>query len=1082
MKREEIKEGQIVRVRNRRWMVEEMTPFVDYMNTPISPKMLLSCVEDDSAGEQLEILWDLEIDRKVLHSNSALKVEKLDNPREFGAYLHAVRWNCITSTDSELLQSPFRAGIDLKPYQLEPLRKALTLPRVNLFIADDVGLGKTVEAGLVMQEMVLRQRVDFVLIVAPPAVTRQWQEEMEQRFGLPFEVYDSDFVSQRRRERGHSINPWTTHNRFIVSYALLRGHKGGGNKAKRTNHLELLLSHLAKQKGDASVVSKSMFIMDEAHQAAPASASIYPVDSQTTRAIRELAVYFEHKLFLSATPHNGHSSSFSSLLEMLDPQRFTRGVDISGAEELQAIMVRRLKRHLQNEDGGFPKRELVDHILDIPEDTPEIVLAKMFKRYEKLYRAALEGLSIKEKASRGLVLIHLHKRLLSSIPAFYRTLRKHRESAHTFFAKQQEKGGGLFEESTSVFVGTLTKRNNEEDVTDAELDAREDDFVESATVGVSQEAIDLLDEMIALAAQHVHTADARLKDFAAWVEKNLITNNEWNDRRVVIFTEYEDTLQWMMRELAELLPLDTEERIEKYHGGLGEKRRELLRAAFNTNPKAHPVRILICTDAAREGINLQAHCADLFHFDLPWNPSRVEQRNGRIDRVLQPSPVIRCHYYIVKQRPEDKVLKYVVKKLERIRQELGSVSEVVSVKMADYVENNLQYLSEQYQNLDVEQTVNANIQDDVIPELDQYQSTFEKSAMLASAQLESNEASVLQGNIEHLRTILEKSRKRLEYKPAHLYDLVDLGLRMFNSKEEGLIPILPKTDPQSWKIPNEMDASWGPVLDRMREDRTEEMLNWQKPKLKPVAFEAAHRLDANTIQLHLGHPLVIRLLNRFRSQGFSSNDLSRVTMLENKRDAIRRVVSFARLTIFGPNAVRLHEEMLVVSGRCLQDGTLQIFQHKGEQTTVDELFNILEETAELHESKNYQQQVLKRIDHDYDQLWTLLEGQGEENRKIAEQALLARGIREAENMKALLLRQKAKIQDRIGKEQQLTFTFSDKEEEQKMQYQRDLKFMEKRLEAIEREIEEEPLRIQSYYQTKRARIEPIGMVYLWPKN
>ena len=100
-----------------------------------------------------------------------------------------------------------------------------------------------------------------------------------------------------------------------------------------------------------------MLILDEAHQVAPASASIYPVDSRTTQAIRELSVYFEHKLFLT-TPHNGHSSSFSSLLEMLDPQRFTRGVDISGAEELQAIMVRRLKRHLQEEDAGFPKRRI----------------------------------------------------------------------------------------------------------------------------------------------------------------------------------------------------------------------------------------------------------------------------------------------------------------------------------------------------------------------------------------------------------------------------------------------------------------------------------------------------------------------------------------------------------------------------------------------------------------------------------------------------------------------------------------------------------------------------------------------------
>ena len=153
------------------------------------------------------------------------------------------------------------------------------------------------------------------------------------------------------------------------------------------------------------------------------------------------------------------------------------------------------------------------------------------------------------------------------------------------------------------------------------MDTREDEFVSSATVGISQEAMNLLDEMLNLASAYHREPDARLKHFAEWIKTNLISNGEWNNRRVVIFTEYEDTLQWMMRELPELLPVDCTERIEKYHGGLGEKNRERLRAAFNTNPEAQPLRILMCTDAARE-INLQAHCADLFHFDLPWNPSR----------------------------------------------------------------------------------------------------------------------------------------------------------------------------------------------------------------------------------------------------------------------------------------------------------------------------------------------------------------------------------------------------------------------------------------------------------------------------
>jgi superfamily II DNA/RNA helicase len=91
-----------------------------------------------------------------------------------------------------------------------------------------------------------------------------------------------------------------------------------------------------------------------------------------------------------------------------------------------------------------------------------------------------------------------------------------------------------------------------------------------------------------------------------------------------------------------------------FHGGIGEERREAIKAAFNAAPSTHPLRILVATDAAREGVNLQNHCADLFHFDIPWNPSRMEQRNGRIDRKLQRSPVVRCHYFVVHQRAEDR--------------------------------------------------------------------------------------------------------------------------------------------------------------------------------------------------------------------------------------------------------------------------------------------------------------------------------------------------------------------------------------------------------------------------------------------
>jgi SNF2 family DNA or RNA helicase len=163
------------------------------------------------------------------------------------AYLHALKWSAVTATNAELFQSPFRAGIKLFDHQLTPLQKALSLPRANLFIADDVGLGKTIEAGLVLSELMLRQRVDFSLIVCPASVCLQWQAEMENRFGLRFEIYNRAFIARRRQERGFGVNPWTTHARFIISYPTLR----------RPEYRDPLLQHL----GDRA--RKSLLILDE---------------------------------------------------------------------------------------------------------------------------------------------------------------------------------------------------------------------------------------------------------------------------------------------------------------------------------------------------------------------------------------------------------------------------------------------------------------------------------------------------------------------------------------------------------------------------------------------------------------------------------------------------------------------------------------------------------------------------------------------------------------------------------------------------------------------------------------------------
>ena len=212
--------GQIVRVRQRQYFVEETVPPEAGDDATL---VRLSCLDDDAQGQPLEVLWEKEVDPEIITAEAWQNIASrgFDPPKLFSAYLHTLQWNCVTSTDPNLFQSPFRAGIRIDAYQLEPLQKALRLPRVNLFIADDVGLGKTIEAILIACELLLRKKVLDIIVACPPSMLLQWQDELEDRFGMVFQILDKEYIAKVRQERGYGVNPWTTHSRFLVSHRLL---------------------------------------------------------------------------------------------------------------------------------------------------------------------------------------------------------------------------------------------------------------------------------------------------------------------------------------------------------------------------------------------------------------------------------------------------------------------------------------------------------------------------------------------------------------------------------------------------------------------------------------------------------------------------------------------------------------------------------------------------------------------------------------------------------------------------------------------------------------------------------------------
>jgi hypothetical protein len=1075
--------GDVVQVRQRQYLVEQVEPGAHGV-------VRLVCLDDDAQGRSLQVVWELELGARVMHPAAVGlgSVTTADEPRTFAAYYHALKWSCVSATEAKLFQSPFRAGIKIMNHQLTALKKALELPRINLFIADDVGLGKTIEAGLVLQELVLRQRVDFVVIVCPASVLLQWRDEMDKRFGLGFEVYNRAFVQRRRQERGFGVNPWGTHNRFVISYQTLR----------RPEYRDPLLAAL----GDRA--KKSLLIMDEAHTAAPSSSStILALDSKITDMIRDVAPRFENRLFLSATPHNGHSNSFSSLLEILDEKRFTRGVDVD-QKDLEPVMVRRLKEDLRKLDvDAFPRRRVgavelthdngrwIERVrwadqrdgvdgpwTSAPADDSELQLARMLSEYTALMKPA--------RGPGRLVFINLQKRLLSSVEAFFRTLRKHAD--------------GIGKGGAGAMLSKLDTEDSElpfgVDDAVAEEEAGEEAEVQSAGLASpAGRARQLLDDMLLLAAQHRSAPDAKTRALVGWLQRNVCDGLSfdadaklpkkavWHPRRVIVFTEYGDTKKHLYELLVGMCERlqSGDGRVMQLHGGMSDDQRDEVQKAFLGPPSDNPVRILVATDAAREGINLQAYCADLFHFDVPWNPGRMEQRNGRIDRTLQPSDEVRCHYFSYTQREEDRVLDVLVDKVERIQRELGSIGQVVMER--------------------IEESLQDGLFPAVLSRIDDAENEGKKRRGVVGAELEGQrDLKRLKLEIDQAGKILSESRKVMSFDPALLRDALNVGLELSGfahvaaaSEIDDSMGTKAKRTLQTWEVPP-MSAAWARTLDKLRPARTRDETFWEwrdKHAPLPVVFEPPQRLRDDVVHLHLAHPYVQRVLSRFLAQGFSAQDLSRVTVVRNKHDDVARVLALGRLTLFGPGAVRLHDELIGVAAEWneLQTGNhLKPFSVDGDKRALLMLEQIF---AETQGSSSIPERVRHRLVHsataDMAALWKHVEAEADAHAHDAEHKLSARGAIEAEALTRILQNQQAVIRKKIGGQTEMNFdetpaASSEDKRQAVKQWQSERDSMTSRLAKIDVELRDEPPELAKSYATTLRRVVPVGIVYLWPQT
>ncbi len=331
--------GQAVRVRTRLATVRAVDPYDGRDATGRLHIVDLEYLDDCRFPETEQLLWEVEATASVLGKTTLPSVDAKppDSPTALQAFVNAHRWtrlNRLRESDSiegEPLLGVWNSAIQVHPYQLEPVLRALMMPRVSLLLADGVGLGKTIQAGLVLEELLLRRRIRRILVLCPAILQRQWKYELSRKFNLDFQIIDSDSTFQLRRRLGIDTNLWKAFPRVIASMDYLR----------MPDVLQQFLQAVRapgrrpRQEGRPAPAQSpwDLLIVDEAHHFAPQGVGR---SSQRTRMLQEIRFLFEAPhLQASATPHNGKTVCFTGLLELLDPIRFQMAVAMDEKDKVR---------------------------------------------------------------------------------------------------------------------------------------------------------------------------------------------------------------------------------------------------------------------------------------------------------------------------------------------------------------------------------------------------------------------------------------------------------------------------------------------------------------------------------------------------------------------------------------------------------------------------------------------------------------------------------------------------------------------------------------------------------------------------
>jgi superfamily II DNA or RNA helicase len=1013
--------GDLVQVRGQQWIVSDLSESTlpaDELAPAVLPGrtlVTLMSVSEDDLGEELSVIWEVEPGRAVLPSGALPEVpepSQWDEPQTLAALVDAVRWGTVASADLTTLQAPFRAGIQIKDYQLEPVAKALRMPRVALLVADDVGLGKTIEAGLVIQEMLLRHRARRVLVVCPASLTLKWRDEMRDRFGLGFAILDAAALKELRRSHGLQANPFGVFPRIIISLPWLR-----------TPRVQRLLDEVL----DSSMSHLGFFdllVVDEAHHCAPPAPAKgrggYAVDSQQTRAVRRLSEHSQHRLLLSATPHNGYSESWEALLEMVDPHRFARGVE-PNPEDVSDVLVRRLKDTIVDVDGN---KEFAERL---PAEALEVTYSESERAGHDLL-AEYAALRTGSRKRNDLVTLLLKKRLFSSPVAFAKTLERHIASLE-----------GAADDNRDP-VDTGYDWDDEPD--DAAGSESESALLVGAATRLTPDAYAALERLRAWARHQVGPADSKAERLVEELNRICRPDGFWGDERVIVFTEYVDTQIWLAGLLnARGLGGD---RLGLLNGEMDDAHREHLKAAFQAAAHRNPIRILLATDAASEGIDLQEQCCRVINYDIPFNPNRLEQRIGRVDRFGQRHPVHVSHFVGAgwqsaipgSYEADLEFLSRVAQKVAQEREDLGRVNPV----LARAVESRM---------------LGRPLLEDPF--------AAQPSTSPLRAELD------LRAETARLREQLRTSTRQLHVAGPNIRRIVDTALVL-----AGQPPLVDR--PDGLIEPPILTRGWERTLEGI-EDPLDRSIR------RPLTFDA-ERGGPDVFHAHLGWRLVDQAQRLLRSALWGElSTLARVTgvsaLLPDDIGAEELLVTaLTRLVLVGADGIRLHEEVFLAARAVPPQGRSRRIEV--EERRFEELRRSVEAALDPDACLRSPQAAARRLSNIWSEIKQPLANdvavRAEIRTAALERDLARRKAEDLERIDAVIEHMRVSLSDALGEPKPQQLRFDDLDQPERRQLEIDRATWRARLDRLDEDREQERAAVELRYLGVRTLTFPVAVV------